>query len=380
MKPSLPSIATPAKCGDLRYKYADVGQSQAFIAAMQTKIDGLAAYVSNSLENDLKSVKSASDFGTLYKNLVRYVRMEKKTGNTTPTYLAFNQIQVFDENSNNISLNKPARSSSVYGAPYGPAAGVNGRTGAMENFCATQQEASPSWEVDLSNPSRVTRVLFTNILYTQAQSMASAFQLILLNQNRETITSFSLTAEQTQEFTISSPANQSEVIEQKVASLRDAEKELQEAMGCLDKEINQRQAISSDIYSLQGQVKDKEKIVETKHTNVKAARERAHLLRDPSSETTVWESWFPLGRPLEKHSVPVLWFFAIVFLVVSIGLFLQLAGFTLDIGGKAQALSTVVSDTTAGVKTAFEKAKTAFGGPSKTGVNMSGLDLKPKAA
>ena len=378
MKPSLPSIPTPTKCGDLRHKYADVGQSQTFITAIQTKIDGLAAYVSNSLANDLSLIKEASDVGVFFKNLVRYIRIEKKAGNTTPEYLNFNQLTVFDENSNNISLNKAARSSSVYNISSPPGNAVNGRSSSSTNMFASNIEASPWWEVDLASTARVSKVAFYNRVDC-CQSRANLFQLLVLNQNRETIKSFPLNSNQIQEFVITSPSNQEEVVNEKVNSLREVESELQAAMGCLDKEINQRQGISSDIYSLQGQVKDKEKVVETKHTNVQAARERAHLLRDPNSETTVWESWFPLGRPLEKHSVPVLWFFAIVFLVVSIGLFLQLAGFSLDIGGKVQSLSTVVAGTTTGVKNAVEKAKGAFMGPPKAGVNLSGLDLKPKA-
>ena len=378
MKPSLPRIDPPTKCGAIRSKYSDSGQTQTFINAVQAKIDSIGSYVTNSLANDLKSVRDLSDFGTLFKNLVRYVRLEKKTGNVEPTHLAFNQIQVFDENSNSISLNKPARSSSVYGAITGPASGVNGRTGSKENFCATNREASPWWEVDLGNPSRVSRVLFTNILYPEAQSMANAFQLILLNQNRETISSFPLTANQTQEFIITSPSNQSQVIAEKMSELSQTEKELQEAMGCLDQEINQRQTISSDIYNLQGQVKEKEKRVDTKYVNVKAAKERAHLLRDPSADVTVWESWFPLGRPLEKHSVPVLWFFSIVFLILSIGLFLQMVGFKLDIGGKVDQATAVLQKTSAGLKGALQGATGANPKPSAPPINLSKVAL-PKS-
>jgi hypothetical protein len=80
---------------------------------------------------------------------------------------------------------------------------------------------------------------------------------------------------------------------------------------------------------------------------VKSSKERAALLRDPYSETTVWESWFPLGRPLEKSSVPVLWTMALIFLVVSLGLFLYMAGFQLEVVNKfAEGTAETVSGAT----------------------------------
>jgi hypothetical protein len=361
MKPSLPSIPSPENCGTIRYKYADVGQTQQFIQTIQGKIDSLSAYVSNSLASDLKSVQEANDPGVLLKNLVRYVRIEKKTGNRTPNTLNFNQVMVYDENSNNISVLKAARSSSSLRTTTSAVYGVNGKIGQRTNNFISKEEASPWWEVDLGESKQVNKVVFRNRI-DSGSLKAQSFQLLVLNQNRETITSFPLTGSLIQEFTIASPSNQSQVINQKVAALRETEKELQQAMGCLDKEINQRQSISSEIYALQGTVKEKEKVVDTKHANVQAARERAHLLRDPNSETTVWESWFPLGRPLEKQSVPVLWFFSIVFLILTIGLFLQMAGFKLDIGTKVSQMSAVVSQTGTALGSAVEKAKGAIQG------------------
>jgi hypothetical protein len=119
--------------------------------------------------------------------------------------------------------------------------------------------------------------------------------------------------------------------------LKMLETDVQSVLGCLQKEIVQRENISSDIYDLHQQAKEKQKEVTTKDINVRSSKERAALLRDPYAETTVWESWFPLGRPLEKSSVPVLWTMALVFLIVSLGLFLYMAGFQLEVVNKLAA-------------------------------------------
>jgi hypothetical protein len=113
--------------------------------------------------------------------------------------------------------------------------------------------------------------------------------------------------------------------------LKNLETDVQSVLKCLQEEIVQRENISSDIYDLQQKAKEKKEQVETKDINVRSSKERAALLRDPYAETTVWESWFPLGRPLEKSSVPVLWTMALIFLIVSLGLFLYMAGFQLEV-------------------------------------------------
>jgi hypothetical protein len=113
--------------------------------------------------------------------------------------------------------------------------------------------------------------------------------------------------------------------------LKNLETDVQSVLKCLQEEIVQRENISSDIYDLQQKAKEKKEQVITKDINVRSSKERAALLRDPYAETTVWESWFPLGRPLEKSSVPVLWTMALIFLVVSLGLFLYMAGFQLEV-------------------------------------------------
>jgi hypothetical protein len=154
-----------------------------------------------------------------------------------------------------------------------------------------------------------------------------------MNQQREVINRYPLNTNQTQTFEITLPSSKREIVNQKLNALKAAEARMQESMKCLNVEMNQRQSLSSDIYSLNQEAKTKEEDVKTKHANVKAAKERAELLQDPYDKLSIWEGWFPMGRPLERGSIPVLWFLSIVFLSMSLGLFLEMMGINLEVPG-----------------------------------------------
>ena len=94
---------------------------------------------------------------------------------------------------------------------------------------------------------------------------------------------------------------------------------------CIQEEIIQRQNYSGKIYNLQMDVDKAEKELKDMENVAKEAKERAQLLEEPYTKTTRWESWFPLGRPLQKQSLPVLLSLALVFLVLALGMFLRLA-------------------------------------------------------
>lgn len=100
---------------------------------------------------------------------------------------------------------------------------------------------------------------------------------------------------------------------------------------CVQQDILSKQNYSGQIYSLQQEIEEKQKEVDSLASTSAEAKERAQLLENPYTKTTVWESWFPLGRPLEKSSLPVLLAVALLFLVLSLGMFLRLANIELKL-------------------------------------------------
>ncbi len=116
-----------------------------------------------------------------------------------------------------------------------------------------------------------------------------------------------------------------------LAKLRLSEQSVADYTKCVQQDIIKKQQYSSQIYSLQKEVEENQKELESLEQTAKEAKERAKLLEDPYTKTTRWETWFPLGRPLEQNSLPVLLSIAILSLVRSLGMFLRLASIDLKL-------------------------------------------------
>lgn len=111
-----------------------------------------------------------------------------------------------------------------------------------------------------------------------------------------------------------------------LTNLQLAENNLNSHIQCLNKDILQRNDYSSKMYSIQQEIEGLRKEVKQKKEIVDEAKERANLLENPYSNTTWNETWFPLGRPIQKENVPVLLATSILMLVFSLGIFLRFAG------------------------------------------------------
>lgn len=118
-------------------------------------------------------------------------------------------------------------------------------------------------------------------------------------------------------------------INENMSSLRMKEQGVSVWQQCLQDEILHKQKYADQIYNLQKEVQEKQDAVNSMEGVAKEAEERAKLLEEPYTKTTKWEGWFPLGRPLQQTSLPVLLSFALLFLVLSLGMFLRLAQISL---------------------------------------------------
>jgi hypothetical protein len=114
-----------------------------------------------------------------------------------------------------------------------------------------------------------------------------------------------------------------------LGDLQIVENVLNKHIQCLNKDIIQRNDYTSKIYTLQQELESVRKEAEQKKQTAKDAKERASQLENPYAKTTWWETWFPLGRPIQKDNVPVLLAVSIVMLVISLGIFLRFAGLEL---------------------------------------------------
>jgi hypothetical protein len=340
MRAQVQPINPPSSCEVLRVKYLTSEKYREFKTSIQTRTDTLGAYITNTMTTDLQTAARNADPQVMYQSLVKYVRLEKSGSG----YLYALHVQVFNEKGESIETKGQATASSVYSVNYAAQNAVTGR----EYFHTPYDPTGSSkwWQLELATPSRISKIILSQV--------PTDAKLVLQNGDKVLVQEFQI-AQTVQEFTISLTQAASDLISQKMNELKTLERDVQSVLGCLQKEIVQRENISSDIYDLHQQMKEKNKQVITKDINVKSSKERAALLRDPYSETTVWESWFPLGRPLEKSSVPVLWTMALIFLVVSLGLFLYMAGFQLEVVNKfAEGTAERVSGATSKFTSMFK--------------------------
>jgi hypothetical protein len=106
----------------------------------------------------------------------------------------------------------------------------------------------------------------------------------------------------------------------------------------------QRNDYSSRIYTLQQDREAARKAAEERKNVAKEAKERAAVVQDPYTNTTWWETWFPLGRPMRKENVPVLLSVSILMLVFSSGIFLRFAGLELKLDSIGEATNGLIKN------------------------------------
>jgi hypothetical protein len=126
-------------------------------------------------------------------------------------------------------------------------------------------------------------------------------------------------------------------------NLQLAETTLNSYIQCINKDIIQRNDYTSRLYTLQKEIEGVRKEAEDKKLIAKEAKERSNQLQDPYNNTTWWETWFPLGRPLRKESVPVLLSVSILMLVFSLGIFLRYAGMELKFESIQNSANSLLS-------------------------------------
>jgi hypothetical protein len=126
-----------------------------------------------------------------------------------------------------------------------------------------------------------------------------------------------------------------------LTSLQLKENTVNRVLKCITADISVLQGEGGKIYTLEKTLSEKTKEANEKEEIAKESKERAKLLETPYNKTSVWEAWFPLGRPLQKESVPVLLGISIFFLVFSLFMFLRLASIELQFKAEGYSLDRI---------------------------------------
>jgi hypothetical protein len=85
-------------------------------------------------------------------------------------------------------------------------------------------------------------------------------------------------------------------------------------------------ANSSEISNLERLITEKTKEMNTKQKDTEIAKDRASSIIRPELHSNYYDSWFPLNRPLKRAAIPILVFFASLFITGSFFLMLDSIG------------------------------------------------------
>lgn len=108
--------------------------------------------------------------------------------------------------------------------------------------------------------------------------------------------------------------------------------DVENTIRCVQEKTSQLNNLSTDIYSLQQQFAVEQKNIKNANEDMKIAKERMKLLVNPEEKRTVYESWFPLYRPLRSESLILLLALGLFFTTVFFGLLMRQLGFFVNIG------------------------------------------------
>ena len=110
------------------------------------------------------------------------------------------------------------------------------------------------------------------------------------------------------------------------------ESEVTNTIACLQTRIVAARSTSSNVATLYQQYSTLQADYQAKTDALKISQDRVKLLTHPEQKTTVYESWFPLYRPLETSSFLLLIVTSLFFFSVFLGLLARQMGIFVDLG------------------------------------------------
>jgi hypothetical protein len=110
------------------------------------------------------------------------------------------------------------------------------------------------------------------------------------------------------------------------------ESDVSNTLNCLETKIAEARGTFSDISTLYTQHSALQGEYQTKTDALKISQDRVKLLTHPEQHTTVYESWFPLHRPLQTSSLLLLIVTSLFFFSVFVGLLARQLGLFVDLG------------------------------------------------
>lgn len=110
------------------------------------------------------------------------------------------------------------------------------------------------------------------------------------------------------------------------------ETDLSSTLNCLQNATSTHIQGLSDVSDRYDEKMRLQREIDTKTKGIQVAKDRVSLLTNPEQKTTIYESWFPLERPLKMSTVLILLVFGLFFISLFTGILLRQIGVTIDVG------------------------------------------------
>lgn len=100
--------------------------------------------------------------------------------------------------------------------------------------------------------------------------------------------------------------------------------EISTTLDCLNEKNDSISSINTQNALMRSDIASKKKELLTREDDIKIAKDRALLVRNPELSTSYYDGWFSLNRPMHKISVPIIIGFSVFFMSLSLFMILSL--------------------------------------------------------
>lgn len=88
-------------------------------------------------------------------------------------------------------------------------------------------------------------------------------------------------------------------------ALNEASQEIFNLVACLNEKLKDVGQATNDIQEAQSRILELNEDIRQAEEHVKIAKDRVAYIRNPDQHTSYYESWFPMGRPMQPDSIPI---------------------------------------------------------------------------
>ena len=88
-------------------------------------------------------------------------------------------------------------------------------------------------------------------------------------------------------------------------TLNEASQEIFNLVACLNEKLKDVGQTTNDIQEAQSRILELNEDIRQAEEHVKIAKDRVAYIRNPDQHTSYYESWFPMGRPMQPDSIPI---------------------------------------------------------------------------